>query len=109
MTGDNRAFRTEPLTYFWFDLPRTPKGLLPETGSVAHAAQEADQETAGDYMQHIVLNKQVAQLQLEGLLLRQDASWCSDDVGLAVAAAYLVLQSKECLTLETQDEEQPFS
>lgn len=42
---------------------------------------------------------------MEGLQLRQDASWCSDDVGLAVAVAYLVLKSKEHLTLETRDEE----
>lgn len=42
MTGDSRAFRTEPLNYFCFDLSRTLKALLPEIGSVAHAAQEAD-------------------------------------------------------------------
>lgn len=42
VTEDNRVFRTEPLNYFGFDLLRTLKGLLPETGSVAHAAQEAD-------------------------------------------------------------------
>lgn len=42
---------------------------------------------------------------MEGLLPRQGASWCSGDVGLAVAVAYLVLQSKELETLETQDNE----
>jgi len=41
-TGDNGVFRTQPLNYSWFDLPRTLKALLPETGSVARAAQEAD-------------------------------------------------------------------
>lgn len=41
-TGDNSILRTEPLNYFCFDLSHTLKGLLPEIGSVAHAAQEAD-------------------------------------------------------------------
>lgn len=39
---------------------------------------------------------------MEGLLLRQDASWCSGGVGLAAAGAYLVLENKDCLMLERQ-------
>lgn len=39
---------------------------------------------------------------MEGLLLRQDASWCSGGVGLAAAGAYLVLENKDCFMLETQ-------
>lgn len=62
-----------------------------ETDNGARAEQEADLETAEDYRQRTVWSKLVGWPQLEGLLLRRDASWCSDDAGLAVAGAYLVL------------------
>lgn len=58
---------------------------------MAHAEQEVDLETAEDYRQHIVWNKLVGWQQLVDLLLRLDASWCSDDAGLAVVGVYLVL------------------
>lgn len=65
---------------------------LPETDNGARAEQEADLETAEDYRQRIVWNKLVGWPQLVGLPLRRGASWCSDDAGLAVVGAYLVLQ-----------------
>lgn len=61
---------------------------------MAHAEREADSETAEDYRQHIVWNKLAGWPQLVVLLLRLGASWCSDDAGLAVVGAYLVLKKK---------------
>lgn len=58
---------------------------------MAHAEQEADLETAEDYRQRTVWNKLVGWPQSAGLLLRQGASWRSDDAALAAVGAYLVL------------------
>lgn len=61
---------------------------------MAHAEQEADLETAEDYRQRTVWNKLVGWPQSAGLLLRQGASWRSDDAALAAVGAYLVLQKR---------------
>lgn len=58
---------------------------------MAHAEQGADLGTAEDYRQHIAWSKLVGWLQSVGPLLTLDASWHSDDAGLAAVGAYLVL------------------
>lgn len=64
---------------------------------MARAEQVADLGTAEGYRQHTVRSMLVGWPQLVGQLLRQGASWCSGDAGLAAAGAYLVLLYKSWL------------